>query len=131
MTAPTIRAELTGSRTATANGIVGTGPDPILKLARLLIAVGANPKSPLECYRGEILRRGRGRAQKSLDLYIFGKDALPLIAECKARKNGAGFATLETWLGENDALFLRRNHAFPIVVLPWKTWLALFEQVRR
>jgi hypothetical protein len=28
-------------------------------------------------------------------------------------------------------LFLRRNHADPLVVLPWSTWAALLEKVRR
>ena len=40
-------------------------------------------------------------------------------AEVKARANGAGFKTLERWLGGNDALFLRRDRATPLVVLPW------------
>lgn len=48
-----------------------------------------------------------------------------LRGEVKARKEGAGFVTLERWLGDNQALFLRRNHAEPIVVLPWATWARL------
>jgi hypothetical protein len=36
----------------------------------------------------------------------------------KARANGESFATLERWLGDADALFLRRDRASPIVVLP-------------
>jgi hypothetical protein len=58
-----------------------------------------------------------------VDVYAFGKDAAPLVAEVKARANGEGFATLERWLGENDALFLRRDRAEPIVVLPWRVWV--------
>lgn len=46
----------------------------------------------------------------------------PLIAEVKARKNGSGFATIEGWLAENDVLFLRRDRADPLVVIPWSTW---------
>ena len=42
-----------------------------------------------------------------------------LIAEVKARKEGAGFKTLEGWLGDNDMLLLKRNNADPIAVLPW------------
>jgi len=34
-----------------------------------------------------------------VDLYIFGRETAPLVAEVKARRNGAGFATLERWLG--------------------------------
>ena len=45
--------------------------------------------------------------------------------EVKARKDGAGFVTLEKWLGDNDALFLKRNNAEPMVVLPWETWRKL------
>ena len=33
-----------------------------------------------------------------------------------------GFVTLESWLGENDALFLIRDRAEPLVVLPWASW---------
>ena len=40
-------------------------------------------------------------------------------------KNGAGFIQLEAWLGENNMLFLRRNNAEPLVVLPWRVWARL------
>ena len=60
-----------------------------------------------------------------VDVYAFGRDAAPLVAEIKARKDGAGFAQLERWLGEYDLLFLRRNNADPMVLLPWRTWAAL------
>lgn len=49
----------------------------------------------------------------------------------KKRKGGAGFTTLERWLGEYDALFLRRNHTDPMIVLPWRIWVRLLERVRR
>ena len=65
-----------------------------------------------------------------LDIYAFGRDAAPVVAEIKARKNGAGFTTLERWLGEYDALFLRRNNADPIVCIPWRVWQCLLERVR-
>jgi Holliday junction resolvase len=70
-------------------------------------------------------------AGHDVDLYLFDREEAPLVTEVKARKNGGGFAQLEKWLGENDALFLRRNHADPMVVLPWRTWAALLEKVRR
>jgi len=63
--------------------------------------------------------RGKGH---DVDLYIFGKDAAPAVAEVKGRKNGAGFNTLERWLDDYDALFLRRNNTDPMVLLPWRTW---------
>jgi hypothetical protein len=72
--------------------------------------------------------RGSGH---DLDLYPFGRDQAPLVAECKARKSGGGFVQLEKWLGEYDALFLRRDHSFPMVVLPWRVWIALLEKVQR
>jgi hypothetical protein len=34
---------------------------------------------------------------------------------------------LERWLGEYDVLFLKRNNANPLVLLPWKTWAALLK----
>jgi hypothetical protein len=60
-----------------------------------------------------------------------GRDQAPAVAEVKARKNGAGFTTLETWLGEFDLLFLRRNNADPFVLVPWCTWSRLLERLRR
>jgi hypothetical protein len=40
----------------------------------------------------------------------------------KARASGEGFATLERWLGDADAQFLRRDRPDPLVVLPWSIW---------
>jgi Holliday junction resolvase len=72
--------------------------------------------------------RGSGH---DIDLYPFGRGAAPLVAEVKSRKDGGGFVQLERWLGEFDVLFLRRSHADPLVVIPWSTWAALLEKVRR
>lgn len=72
--------------------------------------------------------RGSGH---DVDLYPFGREEAPIVAEVKGRKGGAGFVTLEKWLGEYDALFLRRNHAEPLVLLPWRIWQRLVERVRR
>src|SRR5262249_23508982 len=72
--------------------------------------------------------RGSGH---DVDLYIFGPQEAPAVAEVKKRKGGAGFATLERWLGECDALFLRRNHADPMILLPWRVWARLLDRVRR
>jgi Holliday junction resolvase len=66
--------------------------------------------------------RGNGA---DVDLYVFGPDAAPIVCEVKARASGEGFATLERWLGDADALFLRRDRADPLVVLPWQTWFRL------
>src|ERR1700741_3121440 len=66
-----------------------------------------------------------------VDIYIFGKDEAPLVCEVKARRGGAGFVTLERWLGENDLLFMRRNNSDPIVAMPWRIWAALLEKFPR
>lgn len=71
--------------------------------------------------------RGSGH---DIDLYLFGRDNAPLVAEVKGRADGAGFALLERWLGEFDALFLRRNNADPLVLVPWRMWARILEQVR-
>jgi hypothetical protein len=48
-----------------------------------------------------------------------------LVCEVKARKSGEGFAMLERWLGDADALFLRRDRAEPLVALPRRVWALL------
>jgi hypothetical protein len=63
--------------------------------------------------------RGSGH---DIDIYSFGTEEAPLVAEVKARKTGKGFAILEKWLGEYDLLMLRRNNADPFVVMPWSVW---------
>jgi Holliday junction resolvase len=72
--------------------------------------------------------RGSGH---DIDLYIWGDTEAPAVCEVKARKSGSGFSVIERWLGEFDALFLKRNNAQPLVVLPWRTWQRLIEQVTR
>jgi len=73
--------------------------------------------------------RFRGSSH-DVDIYAFGPDAVPLVGEVKARKGGAGFTTLEKWLGEFDVLFLRRNHTDPLVVIPWRIWTQLLPRVK-
>jgi Holliday junction resolvase len=72
--------------------------------------------------------RGSGH---DIDLYLFGRDDAPIVAEVKGRKNGAGFTTIEKWLAEYDALFLRRDNADPLVLIPWRLWARILERVRR
>jgi Holliday junction resolvase len=55
------------------------------------------------------------------DLRISVRDRV-LTAEVKARASGDGFRTLERWLAENHLLFLRRNNAPALVLLPWEIW---------
>jgi Holliday junction resolvase len=71
---------------------------------------------------GIVRYRGNGC---DIDVYAFGPDAAPLVGEVKARGNGEGFATLERWLGDADMLFLRRDRAEPLVVVPWRVWVRL------
>ncbi|MCZ6665002.1 MAG: hypothetical protein O7B81_06840 [Gammaproteobacteria bacterium] len=71
-----------------------------------------------------------GRFSGDVDIYLYGANDAPLISEVKARGQGGGFKTIEQWLGENDALFLRRDRTDPLVVLPWRTWAALLTQRR-
>jgi len=71
--------------------------------------------------------RGSGH---DIDLYLFGRDEAPAVAEVKGRKSGAGFATLERWLAEYDCLFLRRNNADPLVIVPWRMWARILERVQ-
>lgn len=79
-------------------------------------------------YSGATRFRGSGH---DIDVYPFGKDEPPLVAEVKSRKSGAGFVTLESWLADNDLLFLQRNHADPLIVMPWRVWTRILERVRR
>ena len=72
--------------------------------------------------------RGSGH---DLDIYALGRDVAPLVAESKARKSGGGFKQLATWLGEFDLLFLSRDHADPLVLLPWRVWAALLTTIPR
>jgi hypothetical protein len=66
--------------------------------------------------------RGNGA---DVDIYPFGPTEPPLCCQVKARASGEGFTTLERWLSDADALFLRRDRADPLVVLPWQTWARL------
>jgi Holliday junction resolvase len=78
--------------------------------------------------------RGEGH---DIDVYAFGVDETPLVAESKARGKGDGFRLLERWLADFDMLFLRRDGDKPLVVLPWETYneimteLARWERARR
>jgi hypothetical protein len=55
----------------------------------------------------------------------------PFLGEVKARGNGEGFATLESRLGDSDLLFLRRDRAEPVIVLPWRIWARLLSATAR
>jgi hypothetical protein len=50
-----------------------------------------------------------------------------LTGEVKARKDGAGFTTLERWLGDNDVLIMRKNNAPPMVALRWAPFVSMLK----
>jgi hypothetical protein len=77
---------------------------------------------------GAVRYQGNGG---DLDIYAFGQAAAPFVGEVKARGNGEGFATLERWLGDSDVLFLRRDRAEPIIVLPLRIWARLLSATTR
>ncbi len=60
-----------------------------------------------------------------VDIYVRGPEDAPLVCEIKARASGEGFSLIERWLSDHDALFLRRDRAEPLVVLPWRVWVEL------
>lgn len=60
-----------------------------------------------------------------VDVYAWGRDGPPLVAECKARSSGEGWKTLERWLEDYDLLFLIRDRAAPLVTMPWDTYQKL------
>jgi Holliday junction resolvase len=96
------------------------------ELVALHLALGVHAERyPLS---GASRFRGSGH---DIDIYAYGKDAAPLVAEVKSRKGGGGFIQLERWLGEFDLLALRRNNADPLIVVPWRVWAALLAKVRR
>jgi hypothetical protein len=66
----------------------------------------------------------RGQAH-DIDIYAFGREEAPAVAEVKSRKDGGGFTLLERWLGDYDALFLKRDRQEPLVVIPWRVWVRL------
>jgi hypothetical protein len=87
---------------------------PVLAICRELLRAGCSPDQAIDVYRvGD------------------GRDAAPLVAEVKARQGGAGFMVVEKWLGDYDPLALRRDHAEPIIVLPWRIWARLVAQGQR
>ncbi len=85
----------------------------------------------VEAQRVPLSGAAGGRFSGDVDVFLFGSEVAPLVAEVKARKDGSGFVQLERWLGDNDALFLRRNLADPMIVLPWSTWVRILKALRR
>lgn len=53
-----------------------------------------------------------------VDVFAFGPDEAPLKGEVKARANGSGFKTIQTWLGKQDMLVLHADRSERLYVLP-------------
>lgn len=66
-----------------------------------------------------------------VDIYAFGRDEAPLVAEAKRRNVPK---TITDWLGDNDLLFIRpKGESFvtapeTIVVMPWSTYARLLKK---
>jgi hypothetical protein len=93
-------------------------------------ARGGNTNHEAPGERDPLSGKSRLREGHDVDVYPFDTDEGPLVAEVKSRRSGAGFVTLEKWLGEYDCL-LRRNCAEPMLLLRWRVWAALLARVRR
>lgn len=48
--------------------------------------------------------------------------------ECKARKSGGGFVTIEKWLGDNHMLFCIRDRAEALVVMPISVMMGMMKK---
>jgi hypothetical protein len=107
------------------------GADPGRRKAATDEARGANTNYEAPGERYPLSGGSRFRGGHDVDIYPFDTDEGPLVAEVKSRRSGAGFVTLEKWLGEYDCLFLRRNCAEPMVPLQSRVWAALLAKVRR
>ncbi len=110
-----------------------SGAGPRRKGARLERELVARHKSigvHAERYPLSGASRFRGSGH-DVDIYALGENEPPLIAEVKARGKGGGFVTIEKWLSIYDALFLRRNGADPLVLVPWRVWARILSEVRR
>lgn len=69
-------------------------------------------------------------AGHDVDVYPLGNEDAPFVCEVKGRHSGAGFTLLERWLSDYDALFLRRDRQEPLVVLPWRAWVAVLTELK-
>lgn len=98
------------------------------RIEREIVALhrGLGVKAERVPLSGATRHRGNGA---DIDVYACGSEIKPLAAEVKARGNAEDFVTFERWLANADVLFLRRDRAEPIVVLPWRVWSRLLAAV--
>lgn len=69
--------------------------------------------------------RSNSAVHWDIDLYHKGKDAAPLIGECKVRKDG--FKKIYDWLHENDFLTIRADRKERLYVVPERIWKELIK----
>jgi hypothetical protein len=74
--------------------------------------------------------RFRG-SNDDVDIYAFGKDEGPLVAEVKSGKSGSGFAAIDSSLANYGVLILRRNNTDPSVCVSWSVWARLLQRALR
>ena len=73
-------------------------------------------RAPDQLAPSRLSRQQRRRLDRALRK-LFHQNKCLFCGSSFARKNGIGFTQLEKWLGEYDALMLRRNNAGPMAVL--------------
>lgn len=59
---------------------------------------------------------------------IHGVPHEPTPLCCEAKRRGEIPKWIKTWLGENDALFMRDDHGETLVVLPARTWVRMVKR---
>jgi hypothetical protein len=124
-----VRADLIGVDTCTAAGITATGHAPLLTLCRRLVEAGHDPSTPLEAYRGTTLcLRARSIGVGARLTVREGPDGKPRFATYRPAPDGRQSCGGQPPTRSNAVL--RRNHANPMIVLPWRVWARLLERVR-
>src|SRR5437764_683728 len=68
--------------------------------------------------------RFRGRSH-DVDIYAFGEDEVPIVAEVKSSRSNSGFARIDSSLSNYGGLILRRNNTDPLVLVSWGAWARL------
>jgi Holliday junction resolvase len=90
------------------------GEQEVVRLHRAIdVAAERVPLSGAARYQGK---------SHDVDIYAGGHEA-PLAAEVKLGRHVP--KTLAKWLARHDALFVRRDRAEWMVVLPWRLWCQL------
>jgi hypothetical protein len=87
----TVRAELIGSHSCTADGLTASGNAPALALCRALLAAGVDPACPLWAYRGAILCLKVRSLGEGAELAVEdGRHGTPRFRRWRKRDEGYG-----------------------------------------